>query len=116
MVKINKAYGTKLQVPMDTDIYKGLKSRSKELGFDSVQAYIRFWANAEARQPDLKTDGHYLSRPAVQALRYIELLLAVYEDEYKNPQQALTCVVNQINRVRAIRDLHRQLGIKRPSV
>ncbi len=38
---------TKLQVPMDADLAKGLKARANKLGFDSIQAYIRFWARAE---------------------------------------------------------------------
>jgi hypothetical protein len=38
---------TKLQVPIDTTIRDGLELRAKELGFDSAQAYIRFWAKSE---------------------------------------------------------------------
>ena len=32
---------------MDKDIRDGLEKRAKELGFDSAQAYVRFWAKAE---------------------------------------------------------------------
>lgn len=38
---------TKLQIPMDEKLKKGLEARAKKLGFDSAQAYIRFWATAE---------------------------------------------------------------------
>jgi hypothetical protein len=37
----------KLQVPMDKDVRDGLEKRAASLGFDSAQAYIRFWAKAE---------------------------------------------------------------------
>jgi len=37
----------KLQVPIDKAVRDGLEKRAKRLGFDSVQAYIRFWAKAE---------------------------------------------------------------------
>ena len=38
---------TKLQVPIDSEVRDGLELLAKELGFDSAQAYIRFWAKAE---------------------------------------------------------------------
>jgi hypothetical protein len=38
---------TKLQVPMDVSVRNGLEQRAKDLGFDSAQAYIRFWAKSE---------------------------------------------------------------------
>jgi hypothetical protein len=38
----------KLQVPMHKAVYEGLKKHAEEMGFDSVQAYVRFWAKAEA--------------------------------------------------------------------
>jgi len=37
----------KLQVPIDNAVRDGLEQRAKELGFDSAQAYIRFWAKSE---------------------------------------------------------------------
>lgn len=48
----------KIQVPIDKDIRDGLDKRAKALGFDSIQAYIRFWAKAEVdgRQPDFDED------------------------------------------------------------
>ena len=33
---------------MDKKVRDGLEKRAKDLGFDSAQAYIRFWAKAEA--------------------------------------------------------------------
>ena len=38
---------TKLQVPIDSEVRDRLEIRAKELGFDSAQAYIRFWAKSE---------------------------------------------------------------------
>ena len=37
----------KLQVPIGVDVRDKLALRASKLGFDSVQAYIRFWAKAE---------------------------------------------------------------------
>ena len=50
----------KLQVPMDKKVREGLERRAKDLGFDSAQAYIRFWAKAQ-------TDGRsiYLGEPEI---------------------------------------------------
>ncbi len=45
---------TKLQIPIDEKVRDGLAKRAEQLGFDSIQAYIRFWAKAEVegRQVD----------------------------------------------------------------
>lgn len=37
----------KLQIPIDKSIRDALSQRAEDLGFDSLQAYIRFWAKAE---------------------------------------------------------------------
>lgn len=37
----------KIQVPIDKEVRDKLERRAKTLGFDSLQAYIRFWAKAE---------------------------------------------------------------------
>ncbi len=37
----------KLQVPIDKNVRDKLQLRATKLGFDSIQAYIRFWAKAE---------------------------------------------------------------------
>ena len=57
---------TKLQVPIDSDIRDGLEVRAKELGFDSAQAYIRFWAKSEVegRRIDLGSPSITLSSSA----------------------------------------------------
>jgi hypothetical protein len=44
----------KLQVPIDKSVRDKLQLRATKLGFDSVQAYIRFWAKAE-------TDGRIVN-------------------------------------------------------
>lgn len=38
----------KIQVPIEKTLRDKLEVRATKLGFDSVQAYIRFWATAEA--------------------------------------------------------------------
>ena len=57
---------TKLQVPIDSDLRDGLEIRAKELGFDSAQAYIRFWAKSEVegRKIDFGTPMITLSTDA----------------------------------------------------
>ena len=54
---------TKLQVPIDKEIREGLELRARELGFDSAQAYIRFWAKSEVegRKTDFGTPSITLS-------------------------------------------------------
>ncbi|HUD07080.1 MAG TPA: hypothetical protein VMR34_04285 [Candidatus Saccharimonadales bacterium] len=37
----------KLQVPIDKKVRDKLQLRASDLGFDSIQSYIRFWAKAE---------------------------------------------------------------------
>lgn len=39
---------TTLHIPIDKDVREKLDAKAKRLGFDSVQAYIRVWAKAEA--------------------------------------------------------------------
>ncbi len=48
----------KIQVPMDTALRDGLSKLASERGFDSVQAYIRFWAKNEVdgRQVTFRED------------------------------------------------------------
>lgn len=48
----------KLQVPIDKNVRDKLQLRATSLGFDSIQAYIRFWAKAETdgRTVDLGDD------------------------------------------------------------
>lgn len=57
---------TKLQVPIEPSVREGLEQRAKELGFDSAQAYIRFWAKAEVegRKIDFGTPMVTLSSDA----------------------------------------------------
>jgi hypothetical protein len=48
----------KIQVPIDKDVRDKLEQRATDLGFDSIQAYFRFWAKAEVdgRHPNLDFD------------------------------------------------------------
>jgi hypothetical protein len=68
----------KLQVPMDKKVRDGLEKRAKDLGFDSAQAYIRFWAKAEA-------DGRqfYIGEPE-EVTPELEKILEQAEKEIAN--------------------------------
>ncbi len=48
----------KLQIPIEASVRDGLAKRADQLGFDSIQAFIRFWAKAEidGRQVDYGDD------------------------------------------------------------
>lgn len=48
----------KIQVPIDKDVRDALERKAHSYGFDSVQAYIRFWAKAvvDNRRVDLEVD------------------------------------------------------------
>jgi hypothetical protein len=67
---------TKLQIPIDKDVRDGLEKRAQSLGFDSAQAYIRFWAKAEVdgRRVDLGEDdwGEPSPAAAVRLNRWAE--------------------------------------------
>jgi hypothetical protein len=130
----------KLQVPMRRDIHDALKARAEELGFDSVQSYVRFWATAEtagsrprppqqtglrpvagprtwapaetlapdtgtsAEMAKISPSGHRsLDHPDAQALRYLELLLAINEVEPNSLESALEYVHKQLGRAKGIR-------------
>jgi hypothetical protein len=73
----------KLQVPMDKDVRDAFEKRATALGFDSAQAYIRFWAKAEVdgRKVDLNVDAWgepspeaaaRLNRDAEEAMRNLK--------------------------------------------
>lgn len=58
----------KLQVPMDKSLRDAFEKRATSLGFDSAQAYIRFWAKAvvDGRRVDLDVDDW--GEPSPEAL------------------------------------------------
>jgi hypothetical protein len=74
----------KLQIPIDKDIRDRLQKRAESLGFDSVQAYIRFWAKAEVdgRQVDMGEDDW--GEPSPAAISRWEKQLKEIEVERKN--------------------------------
>lgn len=65
----------KLQIPMDKDVRDGLEKKAKKLGFDSAQAYVRFWAKAQV-------DGRefYIGEPE-QITPVMENILKETEEE-----------------------------------
>ncbi len=93
---------------MDYKVYQKLKSRAEELGFDSVQAYVRFWAKAEIRkQPEKAADQ--LADPTAQALRYLELLLATSKQKPTSLQEALDYIACELKQTESLIYLQRLL-------
>jgi hypothetical protein len=93
----------KLQVPMEKSSYEGLLKRADELGFDSVQAYVRFWAKAETSQRAQSSAYQDLSKPDVQALRYIEMLLSIKAAPVESASEALEYIKQEITRTKALK-------------
>ena len=96
----------KLQVHMPKVTYDELHKLAEELGFDSAPALVRFWAAAETRKNKEPSDEN-LGKPSVQAVRYIELLLATKEEEPANLEMALEYVQKQLRRQQSRRYLDR---------
>lgn len=94
----------KLQVRMNKNVYESLSQRANDLGFDSVAAYVRFWAKAESQQHGDTTYPH-LSQPSMQALRYIELLLAIDGTEPTSLTDALDNILKKLKRTKQIKYL-----------
>jgi hypothetical protein len=67
-----------IEVALKRELYEKLKQRAELMGFDSIQAYIRFWATAETNDVNHQGLSAYsdLSSRRAQTLRYFELLLA----------------------------------------
>lgn len=48
-----------IHVPMKRELYDKLKERAEIMGFDSPQAYIRFWAASETTEIKRGGVGYY---------------------------------------------------------
>jgi hypothetical protein len=96
---VNKPERTKLQVPIDVNVLQKLQARADNFGFDSVPAYVRFWAKGETSDAIQKSRQIGSNHPNAQALRYIELVMALNHQTPTSTQQALNFVVRQIKRV-----------------
>ncbi len=59
---------------MDQTIRDGLEKRAKSLGFDSAQAYIRFWAKAETDGRRVNLDEDNWGEPSDIAAKRINQL------------------------------------------
>ena len=57
----------KIQVPIDRDVRNKLEARATKLGFDSVQAFIRFWAKAEVEGRKVSFDEDDWGQPSSKA-------------------------------------------------
>ncbi len=80
----------KLQVRMTADQLNQLKHRAESLGFNSVPAYVRYWASADAKQAD--NQSLTLNEPSRLALRYLELLLG-QAPKFVNADAALDHII-----------------------
>lgn len=74
---------TKLQIPIDQDVRDGLERRAQSLGFDSIQAYIRVRAKAEADGRKLDFDGKAVVLSPQANARY-EQMIAELDAEKKS--------------------------------
>ena len=61
----------KLQVPMEKSLRDALAERAKSLGFDSVQAFIRFMAKAEVDGRKVVFGDEEWPEPSVEAAKRI---------------------------------------------
>lgn len=97
---------TKFQVPIDKKTYIKLKKLAYDMGFDSVQAYIRVWAAAATRGELAATTNRLeLTKTELQALHYIELLLSYSQTKPNNVDHALTYVADRIKRTSGERSM-----------
>ncbi len=93
----------KFQVPIEKEVYQTLKAQADELGFDSAQSYVRFWAKSVTSEKGRSAAGRGgtgLTRPAEQALRYLELVLAMAPKEPDSVEAALTYIEKYLRRVK----------------
>ena len=47
-----------IQIPIEEEMRDALRRKAHFLGFDSIQAYIRFWAKAEVEDRKVEIDDH----------------------------------------------------------
>jgi hypothetical protein len=47
-----------IQIPIEEKMRDALRRKAHFLGFDSIQAYIRFWAKAEIEGRQIELDVH----------------------------------------------------------
>ena len=45
-----------IQIPIEEEMRDALRRKAHNLGFDSIQAYIRFWAKAEVEGRKVEVD------------------------------------------------------------
>lgn len=73
----------KIQLPIDKDVRDALAKRAEDLGFDSIQAYIRYWAKAEVDGRRVDHDVDDWGEPSPEAVARIEASIAEIEAERK---------------------------------
>lgn len=73
----------KIQLPIDKDVRDALAKRAEDLGFDSIQAYIRYWAKAEVDGRRVDHDADDWGEPSPEAVARIEASVAEVEAERK---------------------------------
>lgn len=101
-----------VQVPLKPELHTKLKQRADDLGFDSVQAYIRFWAAAETSELNRSGVSNYgdLLSPKLQALRLFELVIAQHRDGL--PAHAYIMHAIKVIRLREMDKLFKLAGMR----
>lgn len=98
----------KFQVPIEKKVYQKLKVQADELGFDSAQSYVRFWAKSATSERGREASGSSprgLAQPPEQALRYLELVLAMAPEAPGSVEAALAYIEQYLRRVKSGRYL-----------
>lgn len=73
----------KIQVPIDKQVRDKLEARATKLGFDSIQAYIRFWAKAEVDGREVNFGEDDWGEPPAHVVERWDHQLAGHEADRK---------------------------------
>ncbi|HXR50078.1 MAG TPA: hypothetical protein VN778_03580 [Verrucomicrobiae bacterium] len=96
---------------MNPYLYDELRKLSKELGFQSVPDYIRYWVKAAVDGRTFANQALDLTLPEAQAIRFIELLLAVRHVKPSSLERALDDIRQQLIYIKSTQALQK-LGLR----
>jgi len=86
---------------MDQEVREGLERRAYSLGFDSVQAYIRVWAKAEADGRKLDFDSTAVTLSPEANARYEQMVADLEAEKSSGKAQKFTSVDSFMKDLRA---------------
>ena len=83
----------RMQVPLDHTIRDAFDAMAVSLGFDSAQAYVRFWVKAQVdgRSMDISRPNT-LSPASLAVINFITMHLQIYEAEqqqFESPNEVI---------------------------